>query len=219
MLKLVIFDYDGLLVASEKLAYIAEGKVLAEYGKPLTKELFDKYLGFSVRDTLKGYIDYYKVPITPEEFYTKREVMINKLLDSDLKLMPGALQLLQYLKSKNIDMAIASSGEINYIQAGLKRLNIKDYFKNITSISEVKRGKPYPDLFLKVLRKNIVKSSEAIVLEDSVAGIQSAKNAGIFCIAVPPRKVNIQHHRIADIIVDHLGKVKNLLDTKILKIS
>lgn len=212
MIKLVIFDYDGLLVESETIAFIAEEKILQRCGKPLSKELFEKYLGYSVRDTLDGYISYHKLPITTQAFYDEREQMIFSLLETDLVLKPGAIILLDYLRKKKIDTVIGSSGERNYIEAGLKKFGIQHYFKNITCVSEVKRGKPYPDLFLEALCKNNTQPKEAIVLEDTISGITAAKKAKIFCITVPPKTMDIQGHRIADIIADDLGRVKDIFE-------
>jgi len=212
MIKLVIFDYDGLLVESESIAFIAEEKILRRYGKPLSKELFEKYLGYSVKDTLAGYISHYKLPIMLQEFYKEREQVIFSLLESDLKLKAGANVLLTYLRKKHVDVAIGSSGERNYIETGLKKLGIQHYFKNITCVSEVKRGKPFPDLFQEALHKNATRPEEAIVLEDAVSGIIAAKKANIFCITVPSQTMDIQDYRIADIIVDDLEKIKNLFE-------
>lgn len=212
MMKLIIFDYDGLLVESESIAFIAEEKILLHYGKPLTKELFDKYLGYSVRDTLKGYIEHYSLPLTVDSFYKERERTMSSLLKTDLKLKMGAKNLLRYLKKKHIDTVIASSGERGYVENGLRNLGVEKFFKNITCVSEVKRGKPHPDLFIRALHKNSTRAEDAIVLEDAISGITAAKSAGIFCIAIPPKDMDIQGHLIADIIVDNLDKVKNLFE-------
>ena len=212
MVKLIIFDYDGLLVESEKLAFLAEEKILRKHGKTLTKDLFDKYLGYSVFDTLTGYIEYYDLPISIDDFYAQRQVMVNTLLETDFTLKPGAKILLDYLYNKRVNVVIGSSGERTYIEAGLKILKVEKYFKNITSVSEVKRGKPHPDLFLEALRKNSTRAQESIVLEDAISGIKAAKAANIFCIAIPPLDMGIQDHRIADLIVDDLEKVKDVFE-------
>ncbi|HRN69857.1 MAG TPA: HAD family phosphatase [Candidatus Woesebacteria bacterium] len=212
MIKLIIFDYDGLLVESEIIAFLAEEKILKQHGKILTKKLFNNYLGYSVRETIQGYIKYYDLSINLNEFILQRDEVINSLLSSHLSLKPGAKLLLNYLKDKNISMAIGSSGKRSYIEKGLAILGISDYFNNITSIDEVVRGKPHPDIFLKVLNKNHVESRDAIVLEDAVSGIQAAQDAHIFCIAIASSSIDIQEYRIADLIVDNLQKVKELLD-------
>ena len=109
-------------------------------------------------------------------------------------------------------MVIGSSGERSYIETGVKILGVEKYFKNITCVSEVKRGKPNPDLFLEALRKNNTKAEKAIVIEDAISGIKAAKAANIFCIAIPPLNMDIQDHRIADLIVDNLEKVKDVFE-------
>lgn len=211
-LKLIIFDYDGLLVESEKLAFLAEQKIIAKYSETLTRKLFDTYIGYSVNDTLKGYMDYFRLPISVKELYNQREDIIAHLLKTKLQLMPGALPILKYFDNKGINMVIASSGELSYIELGLKKLSISHFFKNITSVNEVKKGKPSPDLFLEALRKNSTKAEEAVVLEDAISGIKAAKAASIFCIAIPPLNVNLQDYRIANFVVDSLENVQDIFE-------
>lgn len=212
MIKLIIFDYDGLLVDSEKIAFIAEKKILKEYGNNLTKKIFNKYLGYSVRETLLEYIKNFNLKTSYEKLNQKREKIIDKLIETEIKLMPGAKNLLKYIKSINIPMVIASSGEIDYLKKGLRQLGIIDYFQNITSVGEVKRGKPHPDLFLKALSKNHIKANEAVVLEDSLSGVTSAKKAKIFCIAVPNKNMDIKKYKTADIVLRSLSELKNMLE-------
>lgn len=204
MIKLIIFDYDGLLVESEKLAFLAEEKILDKYGKILTNNLFYNYVGYSVSDTLKGYIAYFKLSVSVEELYNQREALMAHLLKTKLQLMPGVLSVLKHFDNKGIDMVVASSGERNYIKVGLKKLGISHFFKNITSVSEVKNGKPNPDLFLESLRKNGVGPHEAIVFEDSLSGVKAAKTADIFCIAVPPKNKDKSQYHQADVIINNI---------------
>lgn len=204
MIKLIIFDYDGLLVESEKLAFWAEEKILARYDKLLTTNLFNKYIGYSVSDTLKGYITYFRLPVSVEELYKEREAIMDHLLKTKLQLMPGVLPVLKYFDNKGIDMVVASSGERDYIKLGLNKLNISHFFKNITCVSEVKNGKPNPDLFLEALRKNGVASHEAIVFEDSLSGAKAAFAAGIFCIAVPTKNKHKGQYYQANVIIDNI---------------
>ena len=204
MIKLIIFDYDGLLVESEKLAFWAEEKILAKYDKILTNNLFDKYIGYSVIDTLKGYINYFRLPVSVEELYKKREAIMTHLLRTKLQLMPGVLPVLKYFDNKGIDMVVASSGERDYIEKGLEKFNIAHFFKNITSVSEVKNGKPNPDLFLEALRKNGVESDEAIVFEDSLSGVKAARASNIFCIAVPPKNKGMRQYRQTNLVINNI---------------
>jgi len=219
MLKLVIFDYDGLLVESEHIAYKAEKAILEKYHRKLTKELFIRYLGFSVRDTIKGYIAQLNMPISAEDFLKERNAYLDLFLESELRLKPGANDLLKYFKQKNIKSVIASSGTIEYIEKGLDVLKIRPFFINITSVSEVDRGKPQPDLFLKALEKNNTNANEAIVLEDAISGITAAKVAKIFCVAVPPVGVDLQAYHIADLVLGSLAEIIPLYENGLLGIN
>lgn len=218
MIKLVIFDHDGLMVNSEEIVFTAIRDIFKKYHQNYTREYFNQHIGMSVTESLQIFYKDFPIPITFEEFYNLRNDKVSEYLEKRLQIMDGLIPLLNYLYKLHIPMAIATSGKKDYIIKNLKKFGVSKYFKIITTIDEVKKGKPNPDLILKTLKKAKVKPENAIILEDAPNGIQAAYNAKVFSIAVPTKGVDHNQFTKANIIVNNLHQVLNLFKSASLPI-
>lgn len=209
MLKLVIFDFDGLMVNSEKVTFNALNKLFEEYNYHITWEYHCTQIGIPVKTALQKYYTDYLLSISFEKFLEKRNEIVSNFMEKNLQLMPGLTSLLNFLKKKNIIMAIATSGRKNYVENYLNKFNILSFFKTIVTIDDVKQGKPSPDLIHEVLKRTDIKSSEAIILEDSPIGIDAANKAHVLAIAVP--SIGVDHKKFINAakIFKNLDEVKN----------
>ena len=214
MLQLIIFDYDGLMVDSEELAYRAERELLASFGARLERAYFNQFLGVPVLETLRNYLK--KFPLknaTIENLVLERERLMLKR-EAELQPMKGLFGLLDCLHRKNIRLAIASSGTKEYVLRGLRHLGIENKFQVVVCSDEVKRGKPFPDLVLLALERAQIQAKNAIMLEDSLSGVEAAKRAGVFCIAVPPAGTDWNTYRHCDLVTSSLEQIRCLLLTR-----
>lgn len=211
MFKLIIFDYDGLIVNSEQVTYGALKTLLRRYNHTLAWEYYVRHIGTPVRDALQNFYRDYPMNVSFEEFVKERNRIVSEYVTNKLRPMPGLISLLNYLKKNNASLVIATSGKRTYVEAGLHKFNIAHYFQTVVCIEDVKRGKPHPDLLMEVLKRTGFKNSEAVILEDSPHGIEAASRAGIFSIAIPIKRVDYNKFIKADIIVDSLRNVKKLL--------
>ncbi|GCE16096.1 HAD family hydrolase [Tengunoibacter tsumagoiensis] len=211
MKKLVIFDHDGLMVNSEQVVFAAMQQMFQKYTYNFTWAYYCTSIGLPVVDAITMYLRDTGIPLTFEEFYLERNERVHALMETELKPMAGLLELLAYLKARDVRMAVSTSGKRDYIQRNLSRYCITDYFSTLVCIDDVQRGKPHPDLFLKTLEVSETEAANAIVLEDSPHGIEAAHRAGIFCIAVPTRGINYQHFHKANLIADSLAEVQKIL--------
>jgi len=210
MNKTFIFDYDGLLVDSEKLALKAETQMLSELGFSLTKEGFGKYLGVPVRDVMEAYKKDFGLQANVQDMVDRRAALINDLLDT-LELMPGAPELLEYLKKNDWKLAIASSGKREYILKGLRKFQLENFFQEIVTVDDVARGKPHPDLVLETLKRTHVAANEAMMAEDASNGIAAANAAGVFSIAVPAQGQSWSDFHAASAVFRDLHHILNFL--------
>lgn len=190
MLKAVIFDMDGLLLDSEMISYKCYKKVLEDYGYNLTlddyiKDYPGKPLAVSIHFINEKYhLNYDEEKITHyfhqlEEKYAKED---------KVPLKKGALELLTYLKENQYKTIIATSSLGKRAHNYLGAHDLFKYFDDAVYGVEVKNGKPAPDIFLKAREKLQVLPQEALVLEDSEAGIQAAYDAHIPVICIPDLK-------------------------------
>ncbi|MCL4415140.1 MAG: HAD family phosphatase [Patescibacteria group bacterium] len=214
MFKLVIFDYDGLIVNSEQVIFEAIKELFKKYKKSLTWEYYLKHIGTPKLIALRHFHADYSLKISFKKFVKERDEIVKKYINDKIKLMPGLLTLLNYLHSKKIAMAIATSGNKNYVSEGLKKFKIKKYFRTVVYVEDVERGKPYPDLIFEVLKRTNYKPSEAIILEDSPSGIEAAFRAKVFSVAIPTRGVDYKKFSKVSVVCNNLNQVKKMIQNQ-----
>ncbi len=185
MLKAVIFDLDGLLVNSTPIHKEANTIFLESMDRVKLPSTGGRE-GMRMIDIIREYKDIYDLPGTLDELYQKRQDIFLKLIREKLKLMAGSIELLKKLKARNLKIGLATSGDQDYVRAVFAKFPVfKNYFDKAVTSEDVQRGKPNPDCYRKMLGKLEVKASDAVVLEDSMHGITSAKAAGISVICIP----------------------------------
>jgi HAD superfamily hydrolase (TIGR01509 family) len=183
MISAVIFDLDGLLADTEQLHCKAYQLAFAEHGLELDES---EYAEHWVRSG-KGIVDWVQshgIDLDPQALRLRKSAHYLTLLDSSLRPMDGALELLFSLQGK-LRVALASSSYPDAIDGVLAGLKIAQYFEAIVSGMDVAKVKPAPDIFLKTASDLRVEPSECLVLEDAEKGVVAAYLAGMRCIAVP----------------------------------
>lgn len=129
------------------------------------------------------------------------------LLKNKLPVMEGFIELLKNLNENYIKTAIASSSHMEIIQIVVSRLKIDNYLNNLISGEELKRGKPYPDIFLEAAKKLNTDPAECVVFEDAESGVIAGKRAGMKVIAVPNQYTKSHNFSKADKIVASLKEI------------
>ena len=97
----------------------------------------------------------------------------------------GVHEILDYFKEKEFRVAVASSSAVSQIESNLKTAGVREYFSKIVSGTEVKQGKPAPDIFLLAAKRIDLEPEECFVFEDSANGIKAGKAAGCITVMVP----------------------------------
>ena len=209
MLKLVIFDMDGLMFATEQVNYRAFTEIVKEEGYEPTFEQFTGYLGMNARDIQKKYYSYYGENVDAEGIYKKVGQRAKQIIRKEgVPEKAGLRQLLKVVKEKELLAAVASGSDTEVIKEYLERTGLTPYFDTVLSSKEVKRGKPYPDIFLEICKQLNIKTEETLVLEDSANGVQAALAGNFSVINVPdllPIPEEQQEKCVA--VVEDLNKV------------
>lgn len=213
MIKLFIFDYDGLMVNSEQVVFQALKKLLQGYGKQLTWEYYCRHIGTPVPIALQHFYSDFKIKNSLAQFTHARNKIVADYVNSRLTLMNGLVPFLKLLKRKSKMMAVASSGTKKYVHSGLQKFAISPFFHSIVTIDDVTQGKPHPDLILKTLTVTGFKPHEALIIEDSPHGIEAAFRAKVFSVAIPTKGVSYDKFDKASLITksfSHLQKIIKL---------
>ncbi len=185
-MKGVIFDFNGTLYWDSQLhydAWIEYSKILR--GTPFTKEeMRDNMFGHTNEDIIEYAIGKKPTPEMVEKYAKEKEELYRKRCLKDranFKLAPGAEEFLDYLKSNNIPMTIATMSEWDNVEFYIKEFNLARWFdidKIVYSNGKIP-GKPAPDIFLIAADKIGLAPKDCLVFEDAIAGINAAKSAGI----------------------------------------
>lgn len=176
-IELIIFDCDGVLIDSERIAVRVHVAVGAELGWPLTEtEVIDKFIGRSLVSNAEQ-IAAHVGPHQATRWLERFERLHRAAVDAELTPVAGIPEVLDTL---TLSSCVASSGTHDTMRHTLGRTGIYPRFEGrIFSASEVAHGKPAPDLFLHAAEQMGVHPSACIVVEDSKYGIQAARAAGM----------------------------------------
>ena len=176
-MDLIIFDCDGVLVDSEIVSFEAEAEVFAEIGITLTAhDLLGRFLGMSSASMFAVIEREHGIKLPPD-FAERAARRTLEAFDKRLKPISGIAELLADLPDPK---CVASSSEPQRIRHSLTLAGILHHFEpHIFSATQVKHGKPAPDLFLFAAERMGVAPARCLAIEDSVAGVTAARAAGM----------------------------------------
>jgi HAD superfamily hydrolase (TIGR01509 family) len=177
--ELVIFDCDGVLVDSERLAVRVEAALISELGWPLSEsDVLERFVGRSDAYML-GEIERVLGRGVPE--WTDRYgEALHRAFESELVPVPGVHEAIDRIDEAGLATCVASSGTHDKMRVTLGMTGLWDRFDGrIFSATEVERGKPAPDLFLHAADRLGVTPAACAVVEDSRYGVEAARAAGM----------------------------------------
>ncbi|KAL2833317.1 HAD-like domain-containing protein [Aspergillus cavernicola] len=227
-----IFDMDGLLINSEDIITLSTNQLLQKYGRPaFTPSIRAQLMG--VPDSTNGdlFHNWARLPIPREQFARESSEQM-RLHFPDCKPLPGAEKLLSNLSrarsstssGDRIELALASSTkshsyELKTSSPETKRL--LSFFQSDRRVlgddARVRqgRGKPAPDIYLVALQtlnsaadsgEKVILPGECLVFEDSVAGVEAARRAGMRVVWVPHPDVAVEYQaRQKDVLAGRMG--------------
>ncbi len=205
VIRALVFDFDGLILDTELSIYESWAEVYRQYGEELSLDFWKTIVGHGI-DTFEA----------AEEL----ERRIGRALDRDIvrtiqrrrqNELVAALPIAAGVRAwrdaairMGASLAVASNSSRQWVTGHLDRLGL-DGWQCIRCAEDVIAAKPAPDLYVAVMRCLGVSGSEAIALEDSVAGVQAAAAAGLFVVAVPSALTADHDLSQADVVLNSLA--------------
>ena len=206
-----IFDLDGVIVDTAGFHYLAWKSLANQLGFDFTEEQNERFKGVSRVRSLDILLEIGGRKANQEEkdvwLVSKNEEYlsyIQKMTEADI--LPGVLEVLNYLKSKNIPMALGSASK--NAQPILRRVGLYDIFDFIVDGNHVEKAKPDPEVFTMGAEELEIDFKNIIVIEDSIAGIQAANSVDMVSIGIGDAKTLHE--------ADYIFKDFTEIDTKFL---
>lgn len=220
-IEAIIYDVDGTIVNSEPLHVLAWDEALKALGEELSN------LSQNFRQTMagkkpvviaQGMVDELDLSVSATELLERKSSLFLEKAKTSLTGMPGAVESIHRFKDAGYKLAIGTSLDREFLDIILKSLCVSDFFDVIVTGDQITKGKPDPETYLKVSNLLGLPPSKCVVFEDAQSGIQSAKAAGSWCIAIKNMDVIAQDTQEADVTVSSLYDATldliNRLETK-----
>ncbi len=214
--RAVLWDMDGTLIDSEEFHWISWRNTMANEGIIITREQFLASFGQRNDSIIPQWLGAAATPERIETIGAAKEELYRHLVRRDgISPLPGVADWLHRLHKEGWLQAIASAAPRANVEVVLEALSATHLFQAIVSAEDVHRGKPDPEVYLTAAARVGASPDGCIVVEDAVAGIEGARQAGM-------RSIGVSHngtHLPADIVVQSLDRLDADAFDALLKVS
>ena len=186
MFQAVIFDMDGLMFDTERLAKQAWEQIGLRYGVEIGEDILARIRGATPEACEAVFRDAFGPGFPFWEARAARRNWVDSQIECiGVPVKPGLTGLLARLKQAEIKTSVASSSPRETIERYLHKSRLEGYFNCVVGAEQVEHSKPAPDVFLAAARLLGVSPPACLVLEDSANGLYAARNAGMTAICIP----------------------------------
>ena len=210
----VVFDMDGIIFDSERAIMECWIEQAEKMGMEFMEEHFHACIGVNLQKTREIMLEAYGEDFPFDEFDKQASALFHAKYDGGrLPIKSGVREILDYLKSSNKKIALATSTKKTSVIRRLSEAGLLEYFDEIVTGDMVTHSKPHPEIYLFACEKIGVKPEDAYAIEDSYNGIRSATSGGLRTIMVPDLlPANDEMRELAEIVLDNLNDVIKYLD-------
>ncbi|HEX9358512.1 MAG TPA: HAD-IA family hydrolase [Streptosporangiaceae bacterium] len=182
----VIADWDGTIADTREMNYRTLAAELACRGRALDRGWYDQHAGLAIHDLLAALPGNRPLPVAEIVAGSRRRLLAGA---SELKPIPGTLQLLRRARTSGLPCAIASGATRQLVHAGLDSLGLSEMFTVVVTREDVADAKPDPALYLEAARRLDVPAARCLAIDDAPDGIAAALAAGMTVLTVKDQAV------------------------------
>lgn len=187
--KAFIFDMDGVLFDTERMCLDSWKPIAEKYNISNFDEVFARCIGTNESATRQICLDYYGPDFPYDEYAREAGLIFHQMIDENGPVLkPGVKELLEFLKTQNYKIGLASSTKKASVEKYLKQAGIREYFQVLATGDMIVHSKPDPEIYLLACEKLGVKPENAYAVEDSFNGVRAGVSAGIKTFMVPDMK-------------------------------
>ena len=187
-IKGAIFDLDGTILDSTWVWSKVDEDFLNGHGFEVPEDYSQAVSTMGFSEVAKYTIERFSLTASVEEVLAQWNRMAKDAYANEVELKPGTKELLQYLQERGIPAGIATSNSVSLFEACLKNRGILDMFHPYTETGDVKRGKNYPDVYIKEAEKLGCRPNECLVFEDIIPALLAARTGGFVTVGVMENK-------------------------------
>ena len=208
-MKAVVFDMDGILFDTERLCMEVWKEFADEMGIEDIETALIGCIGLNRTDTRLFLENFYGKDFPYDKLRQSTSERMAKRMEKEIPMLPGVMELLDYLVKKKVPIGLASSSRSEVIKSHITRAGLNHYFQVVVGGDMVEHSKPLPDIYLIACEKLGVSPEDTYAIEDSPNGIRSAYSAGMKAIMVPDmiEPTEEMEHK-ATVILQSLFEVK-----------
>ena len=185
-MKAVIFDMDGVLFDTERLAVKCWDTIGVEVGLGKVGYMVMKTLGRTREESVKIFKEEFGEKFDNDIFQAHYKAYLDKYYKAHrVPLKDGVIEILEYLKDNGYKTAVASSSSERSVLHHLKDAEIEGFFDKIICGDKIKKSKPEPDIYITAAQSLGVPCGECYAVEDSQSGLISAHRAGMKVVYIP----------------------------------
>jgi len=204
--RLAIFDMDGTIADSEKIAQKVTIDFFGDRGITISKKEQKDVFGLNWKDLVREVLERNGMEYSQTIKDTLKERYIRNMRKK-VQAVPGIYDLLEFLKGRT-RLALATNSRMREVDIICSKLDFDRFFELKLARDHVKNAKPDPEIYLKAASTLGIGPEECMVFEDSVVGIKAAKSAGMNCIAIT-NTFAPEFLKQADLIIDSYNR-KNI---------
>jgi HAD superfamily hydrolase (TIGR01509 family) len=209
-LQAIVFDFEGVIIDSERIRFTTYQQLFKEEFSVDIGEFDPLVLGRKQEDNLQMFLDKFSLQGDIPSLVSKRRELLVKVFSKpeNVQVVPGLKEFLDKVKGQYV-LAIGSSSTADHINRVLDYLNLQSYFSVKVTADDLVKGKPHPEVYLKVATQLGLSPDKCVVIEDSPHGVLAAHAAGMKCVGLQTSIKGIP----ADVVVSDF---RDLLDLKLL---
>jgi HAD superfamily hydrolase (TIGR01509 family) len=185
LIKAIVFDFDGVIIDTETPEYDSWENIFSAYGTHLDQAVWSRLIGGAESfDVIQHLQDLTGLLFDRQKLREGRRAAYLRTVEAS-PVLDGVVNYVEAAAGLGLGLAMASSSDGEWVRGHLERLGLASYFGVVRTRDDVAHAKPEPDLFLSAVEALGVRPENAVAIEDSPNGIASAKQAGLYCVAVP----------------------------------
>ncbi len=194
-LEVVMLDFDGTLVDSLNDLYCIYCDFLQQYGSKGTKKGFAELNGPTINESIGLLIQKHNLPEPSEKLLAVYWSLLHQYYDEIAAPFPEALLFLKQVKAQNIKLALVTSATLTMVCPFLIKHSLDTYFDEIITSEGLLKSKPDPEIYKRALIQTRTNAKHAIAIEDSLKGVESALQAGIYTWQINPKLSKLRAHK------------------------